>query len=135
MFLLAGVLRDEMELETLEAKIKERANQDVQASIGAFRTTIRTALHKLLGFEIMTYDGNKLRRVGDCSPNPEIDGILAGLARGANDCWPQRLWAEAEERIKADVLSTMDTLQRVLASKPSTPDDAVPAPAKEGAKA
>ena len=98
-----------MDLDTLERQIKAKADKEVQNKLSIFRTAVENAAQALCrGWgppNCCSYE----------SPCKELLLVLAGDYSRRK--WPRELWAHEEKRIREEILSTMDTLQKVLLVK------------------
>ena len=104
-----------MNIETLEAKIKTRANERVQDRIRQFKKALDAALTDLFS-----------ARGGTCSslvcgyalsePYRRVLAVCAG--DDIKHCWPAELWACEEDRLRKELLGIMDEMQKTLLSRP-----------------
>lgn len=105
-----------MTIETLEKKIANRANANVQARITAFRKAVREACVQL---GVMRGDSS-ISYISAAEGVPESQAVLRLLARDTNDQWPAYLWRQEEEKVRQEIMALLDPLQRVLlAPEPS----------------
>jgi len=114
-----------MKAETFEKAVKKRAHERVQERITIFRKTVSGALcalgGDLLGSAYMT--------------TVQLDGAkaLQVLISGNNKGWPLSLWTNEEIAVRAEILTTLDEVQRALlaASQPEDPDREMPEEAND----
>jgi acyl-homoserine lactone acylase PvdQ len=131
-----------MKIETIEEKIKAKANANVQAKIAKFKAAIDGAMTELLG-----NGDNASFTFGDyihAERNSHILGAVRRLAvlrlaiqsydQDPKDCnrkvqrpWPASLWDVEAQTIRDDLMAKMDTMQQLLmANSKKSDDDAVP---------
>ena len=108
-----------MDIETLEKKIDRKADAEVQAAISTFRDAVQAAMNKLFATRIPYWSD-----MGQPQYRATLE-ILAGIRKTSSregGGWPARLWDVRREAIRKDIMSTMDTLQKVLlAPEPTEP--------------
>ena len=100
-----------MDQMTLEIKVKNRANERVQERISVFKRELRDSLSRLIKNASGVY-------------HKDILSVMAS----DNDSkgWPSKLWEAEEKAVMDEVLSTMDSMQRILVSRSPKEDDCKP---------
>ncbi|KKL52005.1 hypothetical protein LCGC14_2289830 [marine sediment metagenome] len=94
-----------MTIETLDRKIEAKAREEAQAATYKFKETICRALRELLVFDFVSLDDTDGR-----------DALL--MVMGEKEAkWPERIQRVRENRLRQEIMSTMDTLQKVLLVK------------------
>ena len=96
-----------MTFETLEEQIKKRADEQAQKAIWKFKNDVLTAATQLFHGDYMTFDTPDLKKLMECFGRGVVKGNM----------WPARIWKLREDKLRDEVLSTMDTVQRMLISK------------------
>lgn len=115
-----------MTTETLEEQIKRRADNRAQQKISRFKQDILNACQRLTE-DRGSYTVNTYTR---CMPE-RFRELLAVVASGnAQQGWPAWLWEEERHRVTAEVMATMNELQKVLLA-PDEPGENRPAPGPE----
>lgn len=120
-----------MKIETLEEQIKKRAQEEVQKRVAAFKTTVYRTIEDLLGRPSTNTSWIKAH-----GKREDVRNLLRVLASDDNTKgWPSELWRSEEQRLRDEILSRMDELQRVLLAKnlPADEIEAEPAPESEDA--
>jgi hypothetical protein len=113
-----------MKIEDLDIKISQRAHREVCDRVGRCKEQIAKAIGELLDTDVRC--GENCFNAYDHKELKQVVGILA--SDDYNPGWPVRLWEQRKSAIREDILSTMDTLQKMMAAKyESKPGDAAPA--------
>ena len=94
-----------MDIKTLEEKIKKKANNEAQTAISNFRSIVIRGLRELF----CTQNDHDMRFTDDQSRK-----VMSILANGSTEDWPAEIWTLRENKIREDIMSTMDSLQKVL---------------------
>lgn len=106
-----------MDIETLEKRIDLKADGEVHEALYRFEETVRAALNKLFVTR-MDYRTD-IERPHYRAALEIVAGIRKPTAKDGGG-WPARLWDVRRDAIRKDVMSTMDTLQKVLLAKEPT---------------
>ncbi len=108
-----------MDIKTLEKRIDLKADAEVQTAIGRFTNAVMAALGKLFDSRIPY-----MSTMGEPGYRAALE-IMAGTREATareGGGWPERLWDVRREAIRKEIMSTMDTLQKVLlAEEPTKP--------------
>ncbi len=111
-----------MKIETLEKKIADRANEQVQNAIVVFRRGVGEAIQKLLkSTHSHVAIGQYL--APDSIERKVVSQILADDPRSG---WPRELWTIYENSTRNEILQQMDAVQRMLLSREPSADDCKP---------
>ena len=95
-------------IKGLEEKIATRADREAQRAILTFEKAIHEALRGLLGDGLGTVILQAKRTI--------CENRAVRLAGGATiPCpWPRIIWTNAEDRLREQIISSMDDLQHIL---------------------
>lgn len=111
-----------MDIKTLEEKIAKRADSNVRARLRAFRNEVDQALSRLFCKSYHKVDGEPLATVL-CARAAWCVGEIAMDGRKIKvDFFPDSLVKDEQSKLRDEIMSTMDTLQKVL----MVPDDETP---------
>lgn len=118
-----------MNVKDLEKMIADRANNQVQLRIRAFKQAIESALNQLTGVNAFTSEFGEYENYLKFSENDDSRGVRAERAKllslalkdrshdGSHTKWlpwPENLWRREEEQIRKELLSKMDLMQQLL---------------------
>ena len=134
-----------MKIETIEQRIAEKANLNVQAKIKKFKESIDIALRELLGSDdcaSLGFGSYAFAESGNNATAEHLSGArrkLAALRLAIQDKeistgsdrretklpWPKWLWEKEIESIRSELMSKMDLMQQLLMTKnkPSESDE------------
>jgi len=110
-----------MDIKTLDDKIKAKADELTQKEIGLCAKAIQEAVKRLLGFTC----------AANLRDNDEKQVLMILCGEKPSNAWPTRIWTYREDQLRNEILSTMDTLQRVLLTKPREPGPDDPRPCQK----
>lgn len=96
-----------MKIEDLEAKIRIKADHEVLTAISKCRTSVERAVAVLFG-----HCGTPNLAAGRYQ---DVMKIMAGVKSSKE--WPSELWTQREDSIRRDIMSTMNTLQQIMAEE------------------
>ena len=102
--------------------VKKKANHNVQQKIQQFRVAIKQAFAGLTGSAHL-YIGSESWTV--------LKNIVEMGDVDQKKNWPVELWEVEEKQVMADILGTMDAMQKALVAPEATDDDDKPAPKPE----
>ena len=137
-----------MNINTLEEKIRIRANEVVQGKIAKFKKSIDDALTELFGttgmgdeqFGQLEYFEGSTRKQHACG-RARLEGLKLAICDYKKPYdqhrdtkvklpWPSELWESERERIRNELLEKMDLMQRLLVATERRSDSDVPEDAK-----
>lgn len=101
-----------MNIETLETKIKNRANEKTQDAIRAFVSKCVRAAKELRGYY-----------PSDQADNDDRELIAIAAKKPGDREWPTLLWSKTEDALRKEILEKMDELQRISYAKEPAADD------------
>lgn len=113
-----------MNQSKFEELMKNRAHQNVQTKLRRFRDTMKKAFKDLTGEDGICSNSNCKAR--------EVNYSILKMALDEQDFhpsnkWPRWLWEDEEEKVTAEVLSTMDEMQKMLIAPEPKDTDCQPA--------
>ena len=107
--------------------VTKRANERVNIKIREFKKAIYQAFNKLSGEQYISKNSKGLQGLNFA--------ILAQMveeeAIGFNVGWPRLLWEQEEEKVKYELLSMMDEMQKALLAPGPQEGDCTPAAEEE----
>ncbi len=110
-----------MDIETLENKIVKRADANVKARLQAFRNEVDAALSRLFCTCWSRVDHKHIAIIMCARAAYQYKIEIDGQQIRADD-HPDSLHVAERDKLRDEIMSTMDTLQRVL----MTPDNKTP---------
>ena len=105
-----------MKPTTFDEIVKKRASQRVQSRLTKFRTDIREAFSRL----------GVPRGSATYAFSAQATQVLQMLIDGENNRWPTELWQREEEAVAAELLDTMDEMQKAFLAPEPGPDQGRP---------
>lgn len=132
-----------MKIETIEQRIADKANKNVQAKISKFKESIDIALRELLGSDNCTplsFGSYGFAETGSNATVEHLSGArrkLAALRLAIQDKeistgsgrretklpWPKWIWDQEIEAIRDELMSKMDLMQQLLMTKKQTSEN------------
>ncbi len=115
-----------MNIETLEAKIIAKAAAEVAARWETLQIAVAEAIKKFLEpstgyFYSSAYYARHIMK------DPKIVEVVKALS-SSDPKINKDIWTFTENRLRDEIMSTMDTLQKVLLVKPASADTIVEGP-------
>ncbi len=110
--------------------VKNRADERMQKKIGTFKNAIQNAFKNLTGSGYVSSEATSTDGVANWT-------ILTGMVAKGDVFklkeWPLYLWDGEENKVRSELLSVMDEMQKALLApeRATTEDDDKPAPKPE----
>ena len=101
--------------------VTKRANERVQEKLKQFKQAIKHAFYELTGSDYVWKNetGNKSTEAN----NKILENMAKEYCLDPNRGWPKYLWEKEEEKVKDELLSLMDEMQKALLSPGTKADD------------
>lgn len=113
-----------MEIKDLKEKISIRANEIVQKKINVFKSKIDEALTELFGRGHIggEHFGSYIHFDRSTSTNKQkgkhkLFALRAAIGDTQGETWPTILWDEERDKIRNELLSQLDLIQKLLQTK------------------
>lgn len=119
-----------MDYETIEQKVKKRANERAATKINAFKQAVSDALKELIGTNLaLGAYSTALRDTPGLSDEGRVARgcLLVLLSDNNTKGWPKGIWEREAQIVRDEVFATMNEMQKMLAAREKSSDDPQPA--------